>query len=79
MELPLEPALLLDRYAQHDPRRYCRGCTVCKEAKFGSTTKCGLLPPKNPETIPWHALMYQPDRSLQQLVLEENTRLVSIV
>ncbi len=36
-------------------QRVCRACTVCKrlKPKYG---KYGKLPPKQPETIPWHTL-----------------------
>jgi len=36
-------------------QQVCRACTVCKEAKHGSK-KYGILPPKEPEVIPWHTL-----------------------
>ena len=36
-------------------KQVCRACKVCKEAKCGPK-KCGPLPPKNPESIPWHTL-----------------------
>ena len=36
-------------------KQVCRACNVCKEAKYGPK-KYGILPPKNPETIPWHTL-----------------------
>ena len=36
-------------------KQICCACWVCKEAKHGPK-KCGPLPPKNPEVIPWHTL-----------------------
>jgi transposase InsO family protein len=36
-------------------KQVCRACNVCKAAKHGAK-KYGLLPPKNPEVIPWHTL-----------------------
>ena len=33
----------------------CRACRVCKQAKHGHQ-KYGILPPKVPESIPWHTL-----------------------
>ena len=36
-------------------QRVCRACQVCKAAK-PSSKKYGLLPPKNPEVIPWKTL-----------------------
>ena len=36
-------------------KQVCRACKVCKAAKHGPK-KYGLLPPKNPELIPWHTL-----------------------
>jgi len=33
----------------------CKACRVCKEAKCGPK-RHGIMPPKSPETIPWHAL-----------------------
>ncbi len=36
-------------------QRVCRACRICKEAKFGAK-KYGIIPPKDPEVIPWHTL-----------------------
>ena len=36
-------------------RRVCKACRVCKETKHGPK-RCGIMPPKDPEVIPWHAL-----------------------
>ena len=36
-------------------KQVCHACNVCKTAKH-STKKYGILPPKNPEVIPWHTL-----------------------
>jgi len=36
-------------------QRVCRGCQVCKTAKFGAK-RYGIIPPKKPEVIPWHTL-----------------------
>ena len=36
-------------------RRVCTGCNTCKRLKKRHN-KCGTLPPKDPELIPWHTL-----------------------
>ena len=36
-------------------QQVCRACRTCKSAKHGAK-KYGLLPPKNPEVIPWKTL-----------------------
>jgi len=36
-------------------RRVCKACNVCRSLK-ASHKKYGKLPPKEPETIPWHTL-----------------------
>ena len=35
--------------------RVCKACNVCRSLKV-SQKKYGKLPPKEPETIPWHTL-----------------------
>ena len=36
-------------------QQVCKACSICKKTKVRHT-KYGLLPPKNPEVIPWHTL-----------------------
>ncbi len=36
-------------------QKVCKACAICKTTKVRNS-KYGLLPPKNPETIPWHTL-----------------------
>ena len=48
-----EPASTAGLECATPSSRSCRACKVCKAAKHGPK-KCGLLPPKNPESIPWH-------------------------
>ena len=35
--------------------RVCKGCEICRRTKV-QTEKCGLLPAKAPDVLPWHAL-----------------------
>lgn len=36
--------------------RVCKACNVCRSLKKHNSKKHGKLPPKDPETIPWHTL-----------------------
>jgi hypothetical protein len=36
-------------------QQVCKACAICKTTKVRNS-KYGLLPPKNPEAIPWHTL-----------------------
>jgi hypothetical protein len=36
-------------------QKVCKACAICKTTKVRNS-KYGLIPPKNPETIPWHTL-----------------------